>query len=304
MHQQREAFQNRLRKMARHYGKWARRKGLEAYRIYDADLESFPLTVDRYADRLYVAVYAGKDDLAVDLIREGVSTALEADADRIHFKLRERQSGKKQYEKLAEIGREFPVDEYGHRFYVNLHDYLDTGLFLDHRETRRMVGEEAAGKRVLNLFAYTCSFGVYAAAGGADRVDNLDLSNTYLDWGKRNFTLNDLDPAAHGFLREDALAWLRNAPGDKYDLIVLDPPTFSNSKMMNDVLDTQRDHAELINRSLDRLLPGGTLYFSTNYRKFKLDEAAVAGSCREITAQTVPQDFRKKNLHRSWRIRH
>ena len=238
MHPQREAFQNRLRKMARHYDKWARRKGLEAYRIYDADLESFPLTVDRYAGRLYVAVYAGKPDLDPDDLRNGIATALETDADRIHFKTRERQTGKQQYEKLDEIGREFPVLEYGHRFYVNLHDYLDTGLFLDHRETRRMVGEEAAGKRVLNLFAYTCSFGVYAAAAGADRVDNLDLSNTYLDWGKRNFTLNDLDPAAHGFLREDALAWLRKAPGQKYDLVVLDPPTFSNSKMMDEVLNT------------------------------------------------------------------
>ncbi len=166
-----------------------------------------------------------------------------------------------------------------------------------------MVGEECQGKRVLNLFAYTCSFGVYAATGGASRVDNLDLSNTYLDWGKRNFELNGISAAKHGFIREDALAWLRARPRDRYDLIVLDPPTFSNSKMMEDVLDTQRDHVEMINHSLLRLIPGGRLYFSTNYRKFRLDESAIKGSVKEITAQTVPQDFRKKNLHRSWLIR-
>ncbi|PPK88000.1 23S rRNA (cytosine1962-C5)-methyltransferase [Neolewinella xylanilytica] len=304
MDPQLEAFHNRLRKMDRHYGKWARRKGLEAYRVYDADLEAFPLTVDRYGDRLYVAVYARGEAADTEGYRDDIATALEVDPDRIHFKIRERQSGKQQYEKLAEIGREFPVAEYGRRFYVNLHDYLDTGLFLDHRETRRMVGEAASGKRILNLFAYTCSFGVYAATGGAVRVDNLDLSNTYLDWGKRNFILNGLDPAGHGFLREDALSWLRGPVRERYDLIVLDPPTFSNSKMMDAVLNTQRDHAELVNRSLDRLLPGGTLYFSTNYRKFRLDENAISGQLREITARTLPQDFRKKNLHRSWKVSH
>ncbi|WP_116106357.1 class I SAM-dependent methyltransferase [Lewinella sp. IMCC34191] len=303
MDAQHQAFHNRLRKMARHYGKWARRKGLEAYRVYDADLDEFPLTVDRYGDRLYVAVYTRGEETVTDEYREQLAAALEVDPDRIHFKIRERQSGKQQYEKLNEVGREFAVSEYDRRFYVNLHDYLDTGLFLDHRGSRKMIGEQASGKRVLNLFAYTCSFGVYAATGGAERVDNLDLSNTYLDWGKRNFELNGLDPNAHGFLREDALAWLRGPVRTTYDLIVLDPPTFSNSKMMDDVLNTQRDHAELINLSLRRLNSEGQLFFSTNYRKFRLDESAISGAAKEITGQTLPPDFRKKNLHRSWLIR-
>ncbi|MGB3800375.1 MAG: class I SAM-dependent methyltransferase [Lewinella sp.] len=302
MDAQHQAFHNRLRKMARHYGKWARRKGLEAYRVYDADLDEFPLTVDRYGERLYVAVYTRGEDADPEVYRGHLATALDVDPQLIHFKIRERQSGKQQYEKLNEIGGEFTVTEYGRQFYVNLHDYLDTGLFLDHRETRKLVGEQAAGKRVLNLFAYTCSFGVYAATGGAVRVDNLDLSNTYLDWGKRNFERNGLNPAAHGFLREDALGWLRGPVREHYDLIVLDPPTFSNSKMMDDVLNTQRDHAELINLCLRRLMPGGELYFSTNYRKFRLEEEAIMGQAKELTAQTLPPDFRKKNLHRSWVI--
>jgi 23S rRNA G2069 N7-methylase RlmK/C1962 C5-methylase RlmI len=297
-----EAFRNRLRKMARHYGKWARRKGLEAYRIYDFDLEEFPVTVDRYGKRLYVAIYAGEDTDDTAIYRTLISKALEVAEENIHFKLRQRQSGSRQYEKLDEAGHEFAVTEYGHTFLVNLTDYLDTGLFLDHRETRRMVGDRAAGKRLLNLFAYTCSFGVYAAARGASRVDNLDLSNTYLDWGRRNFTANGLDPEAHGFIKTDALQWLSGQVRERYDLIVLDPPTFSNSKMMADVLDTQRDHVRLINDCLRRLLPEGELYFSTNYRKFKLDEASLTGTAKEITQQTVPPDFRRKNLHRCWRI--
>ena len=299
------AFQNRLRKMARHHGKWARRRGLEAFRVYDGDLDAFPLSVDRYGAQLYVSVYKGAAPESLERYGTLIAEALEVPAAALHFKVRERQTGSNQYEKLDADGREFPVAEYGRRFYVNLTDYLDTGLFLDHRETRRMVGEAARDKRVLNLFAYTCSFGVYAATAGATRVENVDLSNTYLDWGQRNFTLNGLDPTRYGFLRADALEFLREAqvPAE-YDLIVLDPPTFSNSKMMRDVLDTQRDHADLINGSLRRLAPGGTLYFSTNYRKFKLDEGELRGKAREITAQTLPPDFRQYNLHRCWRITH
>lgn len=299
-----EAFRNRLRKMARHYDKWARRRGLEAYRIYDADLDEFPVTVDRYADKLYVALYRGGDDHAVETYGEHLSETLGVPASHIFFKVRQRQAGKAQYEKLDARQQEFPVREYERTLLVNLTDYLDTGLFLDHRETRRMVGAAAAGKSLLNLFAYTCSFGVYAATAGAVTVDNLDLSNTYLEWGKRNFAANGLDPDRYGFLREDALQWLRQPPGKRYDLIVLDPPTFSNSKMMTDVLDTQRDHVELINGCLRRLASGGTLYFSTNYRKFRLEESAIGGTAREITPQTLPPDFRKKNLHRCWTITH
>ncbi len=295
-------FQNRLRKMARHHGKWARRQGLEAYRIYDTDLDEFPVTVDRYGDRLYVAVYAKGDTTEADteLYRNWIAGALDVVPDRIHFKLRQRQSGTQQYERLAEQEQEFAVREYGRQFLVNLTDYLDTGLFLDHRLTRKLVGERAAGKLVLNLFAYTCSFGVYAATAGATRVDNLDLSNTYLDWGQRNFRLNTINPKQHGFIKADALQWLAGPVRDHYDLIVLDPPTFSNSKMMTDVLDTQRDHVTLINDCLQRLTPDGTLYFSTNYRRFKLEAGALAGTAREITGQTLPPDFRRRGLHRCW----
>ncbi|WP_420461428.1 class I SAM-dependent methyltransferase [Neolewinella sp.] len=291
--------------MARHHGKWARRQGLEAYRIYDTDLDEFPVTVDRYGDRLYVAVYAKGETTEADTepYRGWIAGTLDAVPDRIHFKLRQRQSGTQQYERLAEEEQEFAVREYGRQFLVNLTDYLDTGLFLDHRLTRKLVGEQAADKLVLNLFAYTCSFGVYAATAGATRVDNLDLSNTYLDWGQRNFRLNGINPKQHGFIKGDALQWLSGPVRDRYDLIVLDPPTFSNSKMMNDVLDTQRDHVALINDCLRRLAPGGTLYFSTNHRRFKLEEEALAGTAREITGQTLPPDFRRRGLHRCWMVR-
>ncbi|MBB4080197.1 23S rRNA G2069 N7-methylase RlmK/C1962 C5-methylase RlmI [Lewinella aquimaris] len=288
--------------MARHYDKWARRQQLEAYRIYDADLDEFPVTIDRYADKLYVAIYdRGEQDLT-EQYRAHITEVLAVPQEAVYFRIRQRQSGSNQYEKLATERTEFPVVEYGRKFLVNLSDYLDTGLFLDHRATRRMVGEQSAGKRVLNLFAYTCSFGVYAATAGASRVDNLDLSNTYLDWGRRNFVLNGVDPDRHGFVRADALQWLDRPVVDRYDLIVLDPPTFSNSKMMVDVLDTQRDHVQLIEGCLARLLPGGQLYFSTNYRKFKLQEGEISADAREVTAQTLPPDFRKKNLHRCWRF--
>ena len=290
--------------MARHHGKWARRQGLAAYRIYDTDLEEFPVTVDRYEDQLYVAVYTKGETTEADTerYRGWIAATLDVAADRIYFKLRQRQSGTQQYERLAAEEQEFAVREYGRQFLVNLTDYLDTGLFLDHRLTRKLVGEQAEGKLVLNLFAYTCSFGVYAATAGATRVDNLDLSNTYLDWGQRNFRLNDINPKQHGFIKADALQWLTSPVRDHYDLIVLDPPTFSNSKMMNEVLDTQRDHVALINDCLRRLAPGGTLYFSTNYRRFKLEEGAIDGTAREITGQTLPPDFRRRGLHRCWTV--
>ena len=303
-------FRNRLRKMARHYDKWARRQGLEAYRIYDADLEEHPLTIDRYDDQLYVALYAprrtewSEDDWTDRKLAylDAIAETLDHSRNAIFFKLRQRQSGTEQYEKLSIAKREFTVVENDLGFIVNLTDYLDTGLFLDHRNTRLMVAERSHEKYVLNLFSYTCSFGVYAAAGGAIRVDNVDLSSTYLDWGKRNFEINEIEPNKHRFLRADTLAWLAEPVTNTYDIIVLDPPTFSNSKAMRDVLDTQRDYPGLLERCCARLNPGGQLFFSTNYRKFKFEEAAVPEgfSVREITKQTLPQDFRRRNLHRCW----
>ncbi|MEM9835458.1 MAG: class I SAM-dependent methyltransferase [Bacteroidota bacterium] len=330
-------FQHRLAKMARHFDKWARRKQLAAYRIYDADLDEFPITVDRYGEQLYVAIYAPKGrplsdedwrDLRHDY-REVIMETLDVDRNAIFFKLRQRAKGGEQYDKLAWVEREFLVQENGLTFSLNLTDYLDTGLFLDHRQTRQMVRERAAGKRVLNLFAYTCSFTVYAAAGGAATTHSIDLSNTYLEWGKRNLELNGFpademtvlelqssQPSAsskqpaphrprkkHRFQRTDVKQWLsQEVSQPNYDLIILDPPTFSNSKAMKDVLDTQRDHVELINNCLKRLRPGGELFFSTNYRRFKLAENEIIGasSCQEISKQTQPPDFRKRPPHRCW----
>ncbi|MEL6357280.1 MAG: class I SAM-dependent methyltransferase, partial [Bacteroidota bacterium] len=238
------------------------------------------------------------------LYRETLMETLNVDRNAVFFKLRKKAKGGRQYDKLAWVEHEFEVKENGLKFLVNLTDYLDTGLFLDHRQTRKMVQEKAQGKRVLNLFAYTGSFTVYAAAGGAKFTHTFDLSNTYLEWSKRNLELNGFDGEQHQFERADVKQWLSAPVKEKYDLVVLDPPTFSNSKAMVDVLDTQRDHVELINNCLLRLSPSGQLYFSTNYRRFKLEKERINAATRikEITKQTVPPDFRKRNPHRCWVI--
>lgn len=296
--------------MARHHDKWARRQGIQVYRIYDADLDEYPISVDRYGDKLYVAIYAKRGQELDDAswrelrqdYRETLMETLGLDRNDIFFKLRKRAKGGEQYDKLAWVEREFEVYENGLKFLVNLTDYLDTGLFPDHRITRQLVREAATDKSMLNLFAYTGSFTVYAAAGGASKTHTLDLSNTYLEWGQRNLAANELAGDQHRFERADVKEWLANMPQDKYDLIVLDPPTFSNSKAMRDVLDTQRDHVALINGCLRRLTDGGQLFFSTNYRKFRLDEAATTGfgSVKEISKQTNPPDYRKRIPHRCW----
>ena len=306
-------FANRLRKMSRHYDKWARRKGISCYRVYDADLPSFPLAVDRYAAYVHVAEYKRKHPLTDDEHEawraESIATiseVLEVPEAHIFFKERKRQKGKEQYEKQEVAGFETVVEEAGLQFIVNLSDYLDTGLFLDHRNLRARVREEASGKRVLNLFAYTGSFTVHAAAGDATDSLTIDLSNTYLEWGQRNLALNQLDSERHRYLRADVKAWLKEEVQEQFDIIVLDPPTFSNSKAMRNILDTQADHPYMINACLRRLAPGGTLYFSTNYRRFQLEEEKIwqGATAKEISGQTVPDDFRNKKIHRSWEIRY
>lgn len=305
-------FANRLKKMARHYDKWARRQEIEAYRIYDADLDEFPITIDRYGEQLYVSVYHRRGEKWTEddwqdrklAYRDVITEVLGLGRDQVFFKLRKRQSGTNQYEKLSIAQREFTVVENGLGFIVNLTDYLDTGLYLDHREARMMVAKAARDKVMLNLFASTCTFSVYGAAAGAKRVDSVDLSNTYLDWGKRNMVLNDIAAGEHRFIKTDVMQWLAEHKIPNYELVVLNPPTFSNSKMMRESLDAQRDHLRLINHALRILKPGGKLFFSTNYRKFKLEEAGIVGaeSVKEITKQTLPPDFRKRNLHRAWWI--
>lgn len=306
-------FANRLKKMAKHYGKWARRQEIEVYRVYDADLDEFPILIDRYDEQVYVSLYHRKGEVWTDddyqdrklAYRDVITEVLGVGRDDVFFKLRKRQTGTSQYEKLSIAKREFTVVENGLGFIVNLTDYLDTGFYADHRDTRMMVAQLSNGKRVLHLFAYTCSFGVYAAAADAFRVDSLDVSNTYLEWGKRNFELNEIDASKHRFIRTDILEWLRDPKLTKYDVIIITPPTFSNSKMMKEPFDLQADYLKLINNCTPKLNEGGSILFATNARKFRFDEANVMGasSVKEITKQTLPQDYRKKNLHRVWEIK-
>jgi len=305
-------FINRLRKNARHWGKWAKRQGISCYRVYDRDIPEFPVAVDIYENRVHLQEFEtgwkqeeSEHDAWIEAVCSAASQVLDLPRSAIFFKRRARQRGLSQYEKTGAQGEDFVVTESGHRFVVNLEEYLDTGLFLDHRNTRRMVEERAAGKRFLNLFAYTGSFTVYAAAGGAISSTTVDLSNTYQDWAKRNFELNGMDMNRHKLVRADVFAFLDQAVKEKrqYDLIVMDPPSFSNSKKMIGVLDVQRDHVRLINQCLQLLAEKGVLFFSTNLRSFELEQEKLASShVREISAQTVPEDYRNKKIHRCWLI--
>ena len=302
-------FRNRLSKVYRHLSKQARRLGISCYRVYDHDLPEFPFCIELYEDKLYVAEYKryhGLDDAAHDLWMENslevMMEILPVTKENIFLKLRQRKPGRLgQYQKYDEQQHEFIVKENGLRFIVNLADYLDTGLFLDHRTTRQMVRQQSAGKKILNLFAYTGSFSVYAAAGGAEEVVTVDLSKTYLSWAEKNFRLNDFSVSGPGekgigsFVHADVLQFLGTVPGNYFDIIVMDPPTFSNSKRMEDFLDIQRDHAKMINDCLNALIPGGLLYFSTNSRKFVLEEEKIkASSIKDITKATTPFDFEGK----------
>lgn len=305
-------FSNRLQKNFRHWAKWAKRRGISCYRIYDRDVPEFPVALDLYEQRAHLQEFdtgwqISEEEHArwVESVRMAAGEVLELPLAAIVFKQRLRQRGLAQYEKTGARGDDFIVHEGGHRFIVNLEEYLDTGLFLDHRNTRRMVQEKAAGKRFLNLFAYTGSFTVYAAAGGAVRSTTVDLSNTYQDWARRNFELNGMDPERHELVRADVFGFLADEVkrGERYGLIVMDPPSFSNSKKMSGVLDVQRDHAQLINQCLKLLTENGELVFSSNLRSFQLDEAALATRhVKEISGQTVPEDFRNKKIHRCWLI--
>lgn len=306
-----EEFRNRLAKNAKHWGKWARRQNIHCYRVYNRDLPQFPFAIDLYHDRAHLQEYDTgwqqtdeEYEAWVLAVAEIVTEVLDVEGEHLAFKRRQRQKGTSQYEKTGLRGQEFVVEEGGHRFEVNLESYLDTGLFLDHRETRRMVQEMAAGKAFLNLFAYTGSFSVYAAKGGARSSLTLDMSNTYQAWTRRNFELNDLRET-HSLERVDVLRWLDQAASspERFDLIVCDPPSFSNSAKMDGTFDVQRDHPWIIERCLDILTPGGTLIFSNNRHGFKMEDW-LDESCtiKEITQQTVPDDFKSRPSHRCWKI--
>jgi len=299
-----QMFRNRLMKVYRHVAKTARRQGVTCYRIYDHDLPEFPFCIERYEDKLYLAEYQRRHGMTeeehdqwLESCIPTISEVLETPDDHIYYRERRRKAGRQgQYEKLSSEEEFFIAKEAGLSFKINLTDYLDTGLFLDHRITRGMVREEAAGRKMLNLFCYTGSFSVYAAAGGAERVDSVDLSKTYLNWAEANMALNvAADAGKQRFIHADVKQWLDEVPAKTYDLVVMDPPTFSNSKRMKDFLDIQRDHAELINKTLHAMQPGGILYFSTNYRRFELEtEKLRATSVKDITKATTPFDFQGK----------
>ncbi len=292
-----EMLSNRLRKNAKHLAKWGRRRGISCYRLYERDIPEFPFVIDYYEGKVHLQILSG--EISREAV-EAVADALELPGDAVRMKSREGQKGESQYEKTGEQGKDFVVSESGHKFLVNLDAYLDTGLFLDHRNMRKMVGDRAEGKRFLNLFAYTGSFTVYAAKGGAVSSTTVDLSNTYLEWARRNFLLNDIDINKNILLRSDVKVLLENSR-ERYDLIVLDPPTFSNSKKMAGHFDVQRDHADLIMRCMALLSSKGELFFSNNLRSFRMDEAALSAfeHC-EISAKTIPEEFRNKKIHRAW----
>src|SRR6187551_963573 len=297
-------FRNRLEKVYRHVGKQAKRMGITCYRLYDHDLPEFPLCIEIYEQNIYVAEYKRRHGMEEDEHDEWMKRSiivicdiLNVSDENIFLKLRQRKPGRLgQYQKTAGKQSEFIVEENKLKFIVNLSDYLDTGLFLDHRVTREKVSVEARGKRVLNLFSYTGSFSVYAAAGEANEIVTVDLSKTYLSWAQRNMKLNEFtDLSKYKFIHADVLQYLHTIPENYFDLVILDPPTFSNSKRMEDILDIQRDHVELINDCLQVIKTGGGIYFSTNYKKFVLETESIQSSLIEdITKQTTPFDFEGK----------
>ena len=300
-------FENRLKKNAKHRFKWAARQGLTAFRLYDLDMPEWPFAVDWYAGYAHVMEYPrrkqrrdGTLEAARDEVVRAVSAVLALPPEKIFTKTHEPMPwGRAQYGRVAQASTTVQVQENGLTFECNLSDYLDTGLFLDHRNTRKRVGDEAKGTRFLNLFAYTGSFSVYARAGGAAETTTVDLSNTYADWAERNLRLNGFDVGPkHRVVRADVLGWLDTAKGP-FDLVVLDPPSFSSSKKMERRFEVQRDHRHLVTQVLELLAPGGTLYFSTNFLDFTLD--ARLSPEEELTPRSIPEDFRR-TVHRCWRF--
>jgi 23S rRNA (guanine2445-N2)-methyltransferase / 23S rRNA (guanine2069-N7)-methyltransferase len=336
-----EMLANRLRKNLKHLEKWRQREQVDCYRLYDADLPEYNLALDLYTtlegERIAnVQEYEAPPSIdprdARRRLREALGVIPEVlgiQADRLFPRIRRRQRGTDQYERLDNRRRFFQVREQGLKFLVNFEDYLDTGIFLDHRLVRRLIGELAGGQHFLNLFGYTGTASVHAAAGGALSTTTVDLSRTYLDWAGRNLACNGFTGRGHELIQADCLTWPREVAGRRrWGLILLDPPSFSSSKRMTGTLDVQRDHVALIRDALKLLGPGGTLIFSNNLRRFRLDREALAAALatprgsghwparpaavpsgetgveiRDITAATLPRDFaRNPRIHRVWRI--
>jgi 23S rRNA (guanine2445-N2)-methyltransferase / 23S rRNA (guanine2069-N7)-methyltransferase len=343
-----EMFANRLKKNLKKLSKWAQQNHIACYRVYDADLPEYAVAVDIYQGEAYrsqltplayipvgeqtwVNVQEYEPPKSIDqhkadqrlagLLAE-IPQVLGVNRDQVFLKIRRKQKSTDQYEKHGDQGHFHIIEEGGCKLLVNFEDYLDTGLFLDHRPIRLLIQQQAKGKRFLNLFAYTGSATVHAAMGGAKSTTTVDMSNTYINWAKKNMALNinqgeacrsQLTPFAyipvgeHEFIQADCLEWLATEVqlnNRHYDLIFLDPPTFSNSKRMDAVFDIQADHVQLINNAISLLSPGGVLYFSTNFRRFKIDKQALSDLIVEdISAATIPEDFaRNPKIHYCWRI--
>ena len=305
------ALKNRIRKNYKHVRKWAKRSATNCFRIYDRDIKEYPVAIDFYAGNFCIQYFSFDRDFDEPdpELKEEVDQALcslfGASLDSIYDRTRVRRKKTEQYEKMGEEKKFFTATEYGAQFKINLIDYLDTGLFLDHRETRQLVASQSKGKRLLNLFAYTCSFSVHAALAGAAYTKSVDLSNTYCDWGLDNFRLNSLSLQSNEVIRADCLKFLEEGVnrGNKYDIIVIDPPTLSRSKKMDKMFDIQQDYVFLLSKAIRLLEPNGKIFFSTNSRKFTFDTAFLDGYLvKEITHKTIPIDFHNQKIHRCWEI--
>ncbi len=311
-------FANRVKKNAKHLKSWCKREQVRAFRVYDADLPEFAVAVDVYdCDERHVVVqeYQAPATVNTEMARARlqalmmkVPECLNVSDDNIYLKTREKQSGLAQYEKQAESGITAIVSEYDYQLEVNFSDYLDTGLFLDHRKVRRYIQMESRGKRFLNLFAYTGTATVAAISGGADSSVSVDLSNRYCQWATRNLRHNGYDENVHAVVKSDVNQWLANNTNNQYDLILLDPPTFSNSTDIDADWNVQRDHVSCIDACMNILSPNGTLIFSNNYRRFKLDKSLSAGTQYNVEDKSrwsIDQDFqRNARIHQCWFIRH
>lgn len=309
---------NRIVKNSRRLASWRKRLQIEAYRIYDRDIPEHPYSIDCYGPSVVLYYYdrkpredilAEEDEKRANLEIQGalevISDCLNVHTREIYVKRRYQRIHGDQYDRLASKGAFREVREQGLLFRVNLSDYLDTGLFLDHRNLRAIVKKESNSRRVLNLFCYTGSISVYAAAGGATQVTSVDLSNTYMNWAEENFRINGIDIGSHSFQVGDASEFLKSSNRPEFDLIVVDPPSFSNSKKMSGIFDVQMHHAELLKLCGNRLRPGGQIFFSTNLRTFKFDEAELTRDfvVQDITQKTLPEDFRNQRIHKSFLLR-
>jgi len=310
------AFANRLKKNAKNLKNWLKKEQIECYRIYDADIPEYNVALDIYSDHLVIQEYSAPSDIPSDKtakrLQEVVYWApkiLKIATDKVVLKTRAKQKGSKQYEKVDKSKQSIVVSEYGAKLKINIWDYLDTGLFLDHRKTRQIVAQKAKGKSLLNLFAYTGSVSLQAALHGASTITTVDMSNTYLKWAEDNFTLNKLNGHRYQFIQADCLQWLKKlelSEDKKFDVVFIDPPTFSNSKRMGESFDVQRDHIDLITDGMKVLTSHGELIFTNNKRKFKMDFEAIEQlgfNAKSISSQTLDKDFqRNQNIHNSWLI--